>query len=363
MQEEPSRKPRHPRISTVLWLGLLIFIVLLLGLEGAARLPQIQKKIPIKSFGFTNSLFEIKWVKLEQYVNKYGVPDVIIVGNSMVNTGIDPLVIEQQIMDSTGKSLSIFNFGVEGLNITAMDDMANLLVRTYHPKILVVGTDIRDYTINLDNLPSNEFVSTPWLETRLNQFNLKGIVINSSHFLQYALVFRNWYLPGFSSSFTKLSQEFTKEKINTINDSGYQYDARIPPHRYIYPNEKIPADRELLHLFRDFNFDQSRFNMLAGLIDKGKKNGSEVIVIEMPLQKTMYQFFNSSSEIRNDFLQLIRPITLNSGAKLIESSIYASIPDKDWANRTHLNLNGAPIFSRFLAEELIKLPEIQKVLQ
>jgi len=64
-----------------------------------------------------------------------------------------------------------------------------------------------------------------------------------------------------------------------------------------------------------------------------------------------------------EFLGLIQPIIQKAGGNLIETPIYTDIPDADWGNRTHLNLNGAPIFSKYLAEQLVKVPEIQVLMK
>lgn len=357
MPEEPDRQPRHPRISTVVWLGLLIFIVLLLGLEGTARLPQIQNKIPIKSFGFSNSLFEIKWVKLEQYVNKNGVPDVIIVGNSMVNTGIDPLVVEQQIKDSTGKSLSVFNFGVEGLNLTAVQNLAKLIVITYHPKFLVAGTDIRDYSSRLDQIPSEQFNNTAWLKYKLGYVSPPGWIIDHSRLIQYFLLIQNWTKADFSSQLLTIAKRF-----KDTNSAGYELDRHVPEADYKNPDPQSSTDQPLFKIFKGYTLDPDRIDLLNSISIYGKHNGSRIIFLEMPLQKTMYQFFDQPDQTREEFIGKIKPVIAQSGNKLIESPIYSSIPDADWGNRTHLNLYGAPVFSRFLADELIKLPEIRGAL-
>lgn len=357
MPEEQRRPSNRPRFSTVLLLGLLFAVVLILGLEGIARLPQVQNKIPIKSFGFSNSLFEIKWVKLEQYVKMNGVPDIIIVGNSMVNTGIDPLVIEQQVKENTGKSLTVFNFGVEGLNLTAVQNLAKLIVKTYHPAFLIVGTDIRDYSSRLDQEPSIQFNNTAWLKNKLGAAAPVGWIIDHSRLIQYFLLVQNWNREDIASQLVAVLKRYKDTNI-----AGYELDRHVPDANYQNPDPQSSVDQPLFKIFKGYELETGRIRFLNSIIQYGKNNGTRVIFLEMPLQKTMYQFFDHPDQVREDFIGKIQPVIAQSGSKLIESPIYSSIPDADWGNRTHLNLYGAPVFSRYLADDLIKLPEIQGVL-
>ena len=342
----------------MLWRGAIVFLVLLIGLECSARLPIVQAKIPLRSMGFSNYLFEIKWAKLKEFVKQNGVPDAIIVGNSMVNTGIDPLVINQTMKELTGKSITIFNFGVEGLNLSAIDDLARLLAETYHPRILMVGTDIRDYSLRMDQLPSDEFMRTSWLKYRLGDFSINGWLVDHSAFLQYYLLGKDWFQPDFIE---QLQTVFKRYK--DANAAGYELDRHVPTSDYQNPDPQNANDKALLDLFKNYVFDPGRLGLLDSLVKMGKENSTSVIFIEMPLQKTMYQFFDHPEQTREDFLQRIRPIIQQAGGTLIETPIYGDIPDTGWGNRTHLNLNGAPIFSQFLGEQFVKLPEIQALMK
>lgn len=359
MPEKTSQPPKRSGIFSAVWRGFVVFIVLLIGLEGFARLPVVQNKVPIQSFGFSNSLFELKWAKLKLYIRENGVPDVIIIGNSMVNTGIDTEVITKRIEDESHKSIRIFNFGVEGLNISAMPDLAQVILETYHPKILIVGTEIRDYSLRLDQAPSDEFMSTPWLQYRLGKQNFIGALIDHSELLKFGLVFRNWFLPGFAQSFMTMIHDFKM----VINSTGYDPDQRVPVRRYNFPNPFNPVDQPLFKIFHNYSYDPGRLVKITELTELGRKYGTDVIFLEMPVQKTLYWCFDQPKLAREDFLDHIRAVIQAAGTKLIESPIFVDIPDNGWSSRTHLNKVGAPIFSSNLADQLIALPEIQGLLK
>jgi len=350
--------PRPAGILSVLWKGLLVFLVLLIGLECIARLPAVRSRIPLRSFGFSDYLFEIKWQKLKSYTDENGAPDVIILGNSMVNTGIDPLVINSRLNELSGKSLTIFNFGVEGLNLASVPQVAKIILENYHPKVLIIGTDIRDYSLRMDQEPTLEFLKTDWLRYKAGSFTLNGWLIDHSVLLQDFLLARNWYQPDFHDQFMTVYKRF-----KDVNAAGYELDRHLPDTAYQAPDPANPSDKTLFDQFRNYTYDAGRLAILVQLVELGRQYDTSVIFLEMPLQKTMYQFFDQPDQTRVEFLGLIQPIIQKAGGNLIETPIYTDIPDADWGNRTHLNLNGAPIFSKYLAEQLVKVPEIQVLMK
>ena len=76
-------------------LPVVILILLFGALEIFARSSAAAKVFPLRSYGNYHAQFEIKWHKLEQYVQENGGVDVILLGSSMVNTGIDPAVFAE----------------------------------------------------------------------------------------------------------------------------------------------------------------------------------------------------------------------------------------------------------------------------
>jgi len=108
-------------------LPLLILILLFGALEVFARSKAAEKVFPLRSYGNYHSQFEIKWQKLEQYMQENGGVDVILLGSSMVNTGVDPAIFAEQLSSSDG-NLRVFNLGVEGLTVVPMEQVALLLV-------------------------------------------------------------------------------------------------------------------------------------------------------------------------------------------------------------------------------------------
>jgi len=225
-------------------------------------------------------LFEIKWQKLKSYTDENGAPDVIILGNSMVNTGIDPLVINSRLNELSGKSLTIFNFGVEGLNLASVPQVAKIILENYHPKVLIIGTDIRDYSLRMDQEPTLEFLKTDWLRYKAGSFTLNGWLIDHSVLLQDFLLARNWYQPDFHDQFMTVYKRF-----KDVNAAGYELDRHLPDTAYQAPDPANPSDKTLFDQFRNYTYDAGRLAILVQLVELGRQYDTSVIFLEMPLQK------------------------------------------------------------------------------
>ena len=98
----------------------------------------------IESLGSNQYQFETKWYKLQDFVAQHGELDVLILGSSIVNTGVSPDDVNEVFQENAGTKLKIFNFGVEGFPINLTELIAEKLLITYQPKILIIGSEIRD---------------------------------------------------------------------------------------------------------------------------------------------------------------------------------------------------------------------------
>ncbi len=113
----PARRQRPRSLLTSLLLGACLFLGLLFVFEGLFRWTDLDRIFGWRSLGTYHGQFEIKWFELRDYVRSHGGVDVLLLGNSMVNTGIDPDVLATEYEVLTGERLRVFNFGVEGLTV------------------------------------------------------------------------------------------------------------------------------------------------------------------------------------------------------------------------------------------------------
>ena len=164
--KSPSLKLDRP-IGGIVLRAALLLVILLAAVEGAARIPWVARRLSTPSLGNYHYQFEIKWFALQRYVEAHDGVDILFMGSSLVNSGIEPEQVNQTFTAATGQpELRIFNFGVEGLTIEPNSVLAGLLVETYHPKVIVFGTEIRDYAANNGVEVAEKFLSDPWIQYR-----------------------------------------------------------------------------------------------------------------------------------------------------------------------------------------------------
>lgn len=293
--------------------------------------------------------FEIKWYALQDFVQENGGVDVILLGNSMVNTGIDPEIFGQRYQYRTGIPLRIFNFGVEGLTVAPNTALAQLLVEEYHPDVLLFWTEMRDYTAANGVEVEEQFLADEWLSTRLGtQTTLRGWLKEESALVEYLLPFRNWSRADFLDTFLT-----DQNRTSATSASGYEADLFPDGTAWVPPDPADPAEKELFAMFADYSIDPGRLANLAELLSVSRY-GTRVVVTELPLHPNYYVYFNDPAAHNKYLEELIPFITARDGVFLppLPSEL---IPDAFRSDYYHLNYQGAMIYSALLADQLAEL--------
>ncbi len=176
---------------------LLFLVIIAMSCEFIGRTPWVERVFPYRSVGNYDYQFEIKWFRLEDYVKQNGGVDVIILGSSLVNTGIDPDVMAETFFEKTGFKLRMFNFGVEGLTVAPNSVTARILMERYHPALLIYVTEMREFVAGSGLAYETPFLTGPWLRYERGDFNITGWLIAHSAGLQHYLPYRNWMRADF----------------------------------------------------------------------------------------------------------------------------------------------------------------------
>jgi hypothetical protein len=355
----PKKGRKSGRLSDlhVAAFALGIVIACLAGLEAFARLPAIQGYLDFRSFGFQNYPFELKWFKLQTLMQQNGGIDILFVGNSLVNVGIDPETFNHSFESESDVSLRSFNFGLDGLNLTATDEVVRLLVETHHVDVVVFGTEIRDYAFSGDTSYSSEFLRTPWLVYRSGSFSLYGWLVDHSEFLKDYLLFRNWYQADFVKQF-----KYKKARWEKMTPFGYEVEGNSVNWRIPQPNFWDPIEMQRKQVFRSFQFSEERFQILTDLIQYCTDNGVAIVVLAMPVTDAFYEYFPEPQAIRAEFLERLAETAENSGAIFLAAPASLSDPSLGWANLNHLNSDGAKVFSQYLGENLADMDEVRNAI-
>jgi hypothetical protein len=346
----PSLKIERP-LGGVLWRALLLLAVLLAAAEGLARSAWVQQRLEVASLGNYHYQFEIKWFQLQRYVQAHGGVDVLFLGSSLVNSGIQPQEVNRAFVEASGEpELRIFNFGVEGLTVQPNSVVARLLAESFHPGVIIFGTEIRDYAANNGVETAEKFLSDPWLRYRLGEFSLRGWLAEHSAAYRYFLAYRNWMSWGFAES-----HGLVLRRSAALTADGYDVENRVAERAQLEVDPSNPEDAEALAIFAGFRIDEGRLADLQALLDLQQAAGVRVLVVEMPVTPQFYQLFEQGQAAHDEFVQVVSAQVEAAGSVFYPALPEEQLPEDGRSDRVHLSKYGAAVFSRTLGTWLAEL--------
>lgn len=349
-----TRVPLQKKSALTVILSFISFLVIIAASsELVARTPWVEKISPYRSVGNYDYQFEIKWFRLQDYVKQNGGVDVIILGSSMVNTGIDPDVMAEAFFEQTGVKLRIFNFGVEGLTVAPNSVIAGILVERYQPALLIYVTEMREFVAGSGLDYETRFLADPWLRYERGDFNLSGWAVDHSAALQHYLPYQNWMRADFLET-----QPNYLQRMRVTTASGYELDSKIGQNIDATPDPNNPDDAENFAAYQNFQIDSSRLNNLQSILDLRQTGETTLLVVEMPVHPTFYAFVGGEA-VHQQFQQTLTAFVEANGGSFLPAETCNNIPLEGRSNRWHLNYLGAPIFSKCLGQQLSILADQQ----
>lgn len=342
-----SSNSRSLIVSVVI--GVILFVMIVPLLEGLFRWTRLDTSLQLRSMGVYHNQFEIKWFTLKDYVRENGGVDVIILGNSMVNTGIDPDILTQRYAYQTGIELRVFNFGVEGLTVAPNSVLARILVEEYHPRALIFLTEMRDYTAANGVEVERSLLGDEWFVARSGGKKTFTVWLKeNSLLLQHILPYRNWNRDDFPDTYLSSVRRFA----NTT-DSGYEADYFPFGNAWVPPDRENPAEQQLFEMFSNYSMDPGRLSNLADMLSLTTK-GTQVWITELPLHPNYFVYFEDDSA-HAEYLKDIQKFITSRGGVFLPPLDSELIPDSFRSDYYHLDYQGAMIYSALLADQLASL--------
>ncbi|MFH2040794.1 MAG: hypothetical protein ABIJ65_15295 [Chloroflexota bacterium] len=318
-------------------------------LEGLSRLPIVQKITPLRSVDNYHYQFELKWFRLQKFVEQNEGVDIIFVGSSLVNTGVDPEIVARAYFNKSDIQVRIFNFGVEGLTVSPNSLIVSILEEEYHPALIVFVTEMRDYIAGNGLETETKFLSNSWIRYKLGENDPLGWIIDNSAFLQLFLPYRNWMRSDFPETMSNLVSRY-----KDMSASGYEIDNNSGKSLNDHPDPNDPQEAINFQQFGNYKIDPTRLQNLKNLIDIGKSNSSptSTLVIEMPVHPAFY-IYVGGDQVHRDFQDVISAaVEAEGGTFLPAEACLNTIPSQGRSNLWHLNYIGAPYFSNCLGDQL-----------
>ena len=120
-------------------------LVIAISLEALVRYPAIPAQLPSQGFGSSHRQFEIQLDRLmDRNITEKHI-DCLVVGNSLVTRGINPAYIENAIREKTGEPFVCQNFGLMGTSVSLQEQITEVLVERFSPKLIIVGVSFADF--------------------------------------------------------------------------------------------------------------------------------------------------------------------------------------------------------------------------
>lgn len=325
-----------------------MFLLLTVVAEGITRSEPFQAPLTPPRMGSRHYQLGHKLALLDMLIRKTGVVDCIMVGSSMVDTGFSPEAFQAGYQEMTGQKIRCFNFGIDASSAASTAALGRIIVEDYRPRLLIIGTDPRDYAVPMEDPDAVVILKTPWVAYRQGDFSLEGWLLEHSYLYRYRQHLSRlvrFQFGGTLWSKTKLSHEVLPDgftplsKVSTyINDPPDPGDDSFEVTYYtrIYTSyQMLPENLESLEELMDYN-----------------ASGVQLILVEMPVADGLYYFFGNRASDYNRFLTRVGGLASLHHVPFWQTEPLDFIPDDGWVDYSHLNETGAEIFSTWLGQRV-----------
>jgi hypothetical protein len=325
------------------WLAAPVAALLILAaVEGLARTPAVREALPPPSYGGARDDLDVKLARIEAYARGGPIP-CIALGSSMAAQGFDPAAFSAGYARQTGEPLRCFNFGLNAYTTSGVAPVAAMLVRRYHPSLLIFLTTPRDFSAAFDRLYPGMDSPTPWLQYQSGEVSAQGWLIEHSAATRYALL---------------LGDRLRARGAESARARGW-FDAltRADGYRPVTDVRRVDqppnraADAVSFALLWDYALDPADLDGLRRILSLNGE-GVQVVVAELPVSEASMAFFARGEADYATFLDAVRGEAAAAGVPFWEQPAYPLIPPDGWDEYLHLNAAGAEAFSEWLGQRM-----------
>ncbi len=330
-------------IGHTLSISLVMLLLMFAGLEAVLRVEFLQPRLIqlVPSLGSRHHQLELQLARLDYLVAREGPVDCIFLGSSLVWLGYDPDIFEEVVQQETGQKINCFNLGIEALPASAAGVLAPIIVAKYHPQLLIYGTSARDFAPGMADEETQVILDTPWVQQQAGNWTLRGWLYTNSYVFRYAVQINN---------FLKLDPASWREMAYSPQDlNGFLPKTRPPQEIHFQVAAKVAAQ-----WFQPYQIKPENIQGLQQVIAQ-RNDSVQVIVVEMPVQQSYYDYFENGKEDYDRFADEVSHVLAAEGTPFLQTSPLSLIPDEGWWDRSHMNWTGANIFSEWLGHQIVQM--------
>ena len=300
-------------------------------------------RLPITE-GSTN-MVRRKWEMLQDFERQ---PDVVILGSSFEEFGVNPEVLDEHASATLGRTVTSFNLAVPAASLnTEFLIVRNMLRSGCTPKVIYLGitplaVDIaqKDWLNNgLRAFGEFQDLAGAWSTDR----QAFGETLATSLFQSYFL----WNDARLVSERFVLAAPIESVSAADRSERGWRaWRGKKRPQC----NRPDPADSDPANLERRFALDNINGLRIRDAIESLRKHGIKVRLLELPLASTALPMSAPSKNSR--YRTFVEELLAKTGVPLIRPPADLLVDD-DYFDDGHLTPSGAERLSRWLAEDVV----------
>lgn len=334
------------------WLTVFLLVFFVALGEWVTQLEVFQSYFTPPRLGSRHSQLGYKLYLLNAEVKRNGPIDCIMVGSSTVDVGFDPEIFQKAYLDVAGREIRCFNFGIDASSAISVEVLARILIEDYQPRLLIFGTDARDYAVQREDQDTAVVLTSPWIMYRDGFFSLDGWLLDHSYLYRYRQHLARLTRLQFQGTLAQTEMIY-KLRLNGMNPvsivSTYIND---PPEPEDDSYEVVYYNR----IYSSYQMLDENLGALEKILDH-EKSGTRVIVVEMPVSDGLYYFFDNGEADYNRFIARMDELTARYQVPFLRTEPLDFIPDDGWSDYSHLNIAGAQIFSDWLGRQVAVINE------
>jgi hypothetical protein len=336
-----SSETHQAQWRVTLW--IVYFGMFVLMAEATLRLPIVQALLPAPAPSLWHApLVEDKVEYFRNFTASQDV-DVLFVGNSTTQAGVDPSIFDAE-RSALGEPGASFNASIEGVPPSVNQEFLKMYLRTATPRTVIIGLTPQDLNSN-----------SPWAkdmdDRARHSINLQAgaregfagpvlaFLLEHSELFRYRYVLHQLLLRG---------GNVTPHPEVYFNERGYHSIDRSLAD--FSPSERMQAQNRAGVL--NYSPQGEQADALKAMIATIREHGAEPILVNMPLADQYYENFDSPSDYQK-YRAALQEIAEDFHVALLDMEAVQgeAFGDSEFGDLNHLNQAGAARLSARLAQD------------
>jgi hypothetical protein len=325
---------------------VVYFVVFLLVAELVLRLPAVQAALPAPAPSLWHApLVEDKVEYFRNFAASHDL-DVLFIGNSTTQSGIDPATFDAD-RAASGAGGNSFNAAIEGVPLSVNKEFLQMYLRSAKPKTVIIGLTAQDLNANspwakdMDDRAGHSINLQAGARDNLVGYVLAFLLDNSELF-RYRYVLHQLLLRGGSYP-PHPDVYFDHRGFHAIDRSLADFT----------PSERLQAQNRAGVL--NYNPHGEQADALKEMIATIRSHGAQPILVNMPLSDHYYANFDKP----DDYQKYRGALQQLAGELAVPLWDMEALPqgeqfgDSEFGDLNHLNKVGAERLSAILAHNYV----------